>query len=424
MPLPGVPPIDAEAVIADLEELEQLTGGRRDGGARRIAWTEEWRRAREWLTAKLGALGLEPEVDEAGNRWTTLPGTDGARSALGVGSHLDSVPEGGWLDGALGVTAALGVVRAWASAGTTPPRALTLIEWADEEGSRFGRSLFGSSAVSGSLAPADVEGFVDAEGDAIAEVLAGNGVELGSIGAAGARLGSIDAYLELHIEQGPVLEADGLPCAAVSGCVGVERFALTFGGRASHAGTTPMDVRRDAGLAAANVALAVERIAADAGGVGTTGALRLDPGIVTAVAGEAELAVDLRHDDATALASMREAVTGVAGRIAEERSCSLAERPIWAIAPIPFDADLVAAAAHCCAEQGGARRPMRSGALHDAAEMARHVPVAMVFSSSIGGVSHNAIEDTERDDLLAAIRAFGELAGIALVRDPAHDEGA
>jgi len=309
------------------------------------------------------------------------------------------VPAGGWLDGALGVVAGLGVLRAWAEAGVPPPRSLTLIDFADEEGSRFGRSLFGSGAVGGTLDPAALAGVTDPGGGADAD-----------------RLASIDAYLELHIEQGPVLEAAGISCSGVSGCVGVERFALVFEGLAAHAGTTPMELRHDAGLAAASVALMVERIAADAGGVGTTGELRLEPGIVTAVAGTATLAVDLRHDDAEELARMREAVATVAGRVASDRGCELGEREIWSIAPTPFDPDLVATAAFCCAKQGGAERPMRSGALHDAAEIARHVPVAMVFSSSTGGISHNAIEDTPPEHLAAAIRAYGELANIGLLR--------
>ena len=414
--LSGLPAIDAERVIADLLELEALTGGRPDGGSRREAWGPEWRQARDWLREQLDELGVEAETDAAGNIWALLTGEDAERPALGLGSHLDSVPAGGWLDGALGVAGALGVLRAWAGAEGPPPRGLTLIDFADEEGSRFGRSLFGSGAVGGTLDPAALAGVTDPGGEAIEQVLAGNGVELAGVGAAADRLASIDAYLELHIEQGPVLEAAGISCSGVSGCVGVERFALVFEGLAAHAGTTPMELRHDAGLAAASVALMVERIAADAGGVGTTGELRLEPGIVTAVAGTATLAVDLRHDDAEELARMREAVATVAGRVASDRGCELGEREIWSIAPTPFDPDLVATAALCCARQGGAERPMRSGALHDAAEIARHVPVAMVFSSSTGGISHNAIEDTPPEHLAAAIRAYGELANIGLLR--------
>jgi hydantoinase/carbamoylase family amidase len=413
--LPGAPAIDAERVVAELRELDELTGGRESGGARRVAWGPVWRQAREWLTGKLAEIGVEPEIDEAGNLWATLPGSEPG-PALGLGSHIDSVPAGGWLDGALGVVGALGVLRAWAGTGAPPPRGLTLIDFADEEGSRFGRSLLGSSAVAGTLDGAAIEGLADADGNPIAEVLAENGVELARAGEAEARLASINAYLELHIEQGPVLEGEGLPCSAVSGCAGVERLVLVFEGRASHAGTTPMDARRDAGLAAASTALAIEQIARDAGGVGTTGALGLDPGIVTAVAGRAELSVDLRHGDAEALAAMLGAVRDVAGKVAASRGCGLEERHVWKIEPIPFDSDLVAIAALYCARHGGRERPIRSGALHDAAEIARRIPVAMIFSSSTEGVSHNSLEDTPTEHLRAAIEAFGDLAAVALIR--------
>ena len=168
------PAIDAARVIADLRELDRRTGGPR--GARRVAWGDEWLAARDFLGELLGELGLEAKRDEAGNVWARLEGS--AEPALGLGSHLDSVPGGGWLDGELGVMAAMGVLRAWAGGGTQPPRTLTLIDWADEEGARFGRSLFGSSAFSGTLDPAELRGLEDADGSPIADVLAEGGVEL------------------------------------------------------------------------------------------------------------------------------------------------------------------------------------------------------------------------------------------------------
>jgi N-carbamoyl-L-amino-acid hydrolase len=351
----------------------------------------------------------------------TLPGApaaegDAATPALALGSHLDSVPDGGWLDGALGVVAGLGVLRAWATADSPPPRDLTLIDFADEEGSRFGRSLFGSTALAGTLVPDEVEGLTDRDGRAIGEVLGESGIELARVTDAHARMERIGAYLELHIEQGPVLERSEVPCAAVSGTAGVERLAFRFSGSASHAGTTPMDERRDAALAAAQLALAVERIAQDAGGVATTGTLDLDPGIVTAVAGTAEIGVDLRHPELAPLEAMLDATRMIAAKIADDRRCVHAEMPIWRIDPIPFDPDLVATAARCCEAHGGSAVPMPSGALHDAAAMAGHVPVAMVFTSSSDGISHNRVEDTPEADLLAGIRAFADLAAVAIHR--------
>ncbi len=246
----ATPAIDPARVIADLRELAQRTSD--EGGAQRLCWGPGWRRAREYLGELLAELGLEPETDEAGNVWARLEGRDPAAPALALGSHLDSVPGGGWLDGALGVMAALGVLRAWAG-GEPPPVPLVLVDWADEEGARFGRSLFGSSAFAGTLEPAEVAGLRDADGRPLADVLAEDGVELAQAPQCAARREGLGAYLELHIEQGPVMEAQGLRAAAVTGCAGVERLRLEFRGQAAHAGTTPMGARRDAMLAAADV---------------------------------------------------------------------------------------------------------------------------------------------------------------------------
>ena len=239
--------IDAERVIADLRELARRTSD--DAGAQRLCWGEGWRAAREFLGELFGELGLEPEIDEAGNAWVYLSGE--REPALAVGSHVDSVPNGGWLDGALGVMGALGVLRAWAEADGQPPRTLALVDWADEEGARFGRSLFGSSAAAGTFDPAELANARDAEGRAAPDVLAENGVELERVRESRSRLERLGDYLELHIEQGPVLETEGIQAAAVSGCVGVERLRFLIAGRVSHAGTTPMDDRHDAGVAAA-----------------------------------------------------------------------------------------------------------------------------------------------------------------------------
>ncbi len=404
------PAIDAGRVIADLRELDRRTGG--PGGAQRLCWGEGWREARSFLRELLGELGLEAELDPAGNLWASVEGESGP--AVALGSHLDSVPDGGWLDGALGVMAALGVLRAWATEGRAPPRMLTLVDWADEEGARFGRSLFGSSAFSATLDPASVRELCDPEGHSIVEVLADNGVRLDQAPAAASRQGVVAAYLELHIEQGPVLEADGLRAAAVSGCAGVERGHFRFTGQTSHAGTTPMDRRRDAGLAAAEAALRIEEIGRRHGGVATTGALTLRPGIATAVAGESELLVDLRHPEGAELAAMLAEARAEAEAVAARRGCELALDPIWRIDPIPFDPGLVATARRACLDATGSDRVLTSGALHDAAEVARILPAAMVFCPSTGGISHAKQEDTPDGDLAAAIEAFGLLANRVL----------
>jgi hydantoinase/carbamoylase family amidase len=409
------PRVDPARVIADLRELDRRTGG--PGGARRLCWGPEWRSARELLTELLDEIGVEPERDEAGNLWAYLEGE--REPALALGSHLDSVPSGGWLDGALGVMAGLGVLRSWSQSGNAPPRSLALVDWADEEGARFGRSLFGSSAVAGTLDPGELEELRDSDAEPLPEVLAGNGVRLAEAPAARSRRERIATYLELHIEQGPVLESEGLAAAAVAGCAGVERHRFRIQGQASHAGTTPMDMRRDAGLAAADAALRIERLPGREGGVATTGALTFEPGIPTAVAGVAELLVDVRNPDADALERMltaaREAVAGAAS----ERGCDVSSELVWRIEPVAFDTELVQAARACCAEVAGSDRALTSGALHDAAEMARVLPAAMVFTASAGGISHAKEEDTAEDDLAAGIEAFGRLASRAMARGPA-----
>jgi hydantoinase/carbamoylase family amidase len=307
------------------------------------------------------------------------------------------------------VVGALGVFCAWAGADGQPPTTLALVDWADEEGARFGRSLFGSSAAAGTLDPAELANARDADGRRAAGVLAENGVELDRVLQSRARLERLGAYLELHIEQGPILEAEGVQAAAVSGCVGVERLRFLISGRVSHAGTTPMDARHDAGLAAAAAALRIEEIAAEERGVGTVGEISFEPGIPTAVPGRASMVVDLRNRSADALARMLESAREQVAARAAERGCEVSEQPVWSIEPIAFDPALVALADRACEQVTGTAYELTSGALHDAASMAPHVPTAMVFSPSIAGISHAPEEDTAEDDLRAAVEAFGTL---------------
>lgn len=410
----GAPAVDAARVIADLRELARRTGD--ESGAQRLCWTDTWLDARAFLEELLDELNLSAERDEAGNLWAGLEGADPSAPVLALGSHLDSVPDGGWLDGALGVMAATGVLRAWASADEAPPRGIALVDWADEEGARFGRSLFGSSAFSGSLDPAELDGLRDADGAPVADVLREHGVDLKRAPNAGSRRDSVGQYLELHIEQGPRMDADGIRVAAVTGCVGIERLRFRFSGQASHAGTTPMDRRRDAGLAAAEAALAVERVPIAHGGVATTGELQLRPGIATAVPGEARLTVDLRNENPLDLARMVAGARAAAHAAAAGRNCDVAESQVWRIEPRPFDPGIVELARAACEAATGHRAELTSGALHDAAEVARVLPAAMMFAPSIGGLSHAAEEDTREEDLTLAIHAFGDLAARVLAQ--------
>src|SRR6185436_14876755 len=242
--------------------------------------------------------------DEAGNTWVELPGANDDGRFVIVGSHLDAVPSGGWLDGCLGVMAALGVLRALAQSGERPPVTVRLVDWADEEGARFGRSLLGSSAAAGTLDPDDVRDLRDAKGTRLQDALSACDVDLDGAGAATARLEGARAYLELHIEQGPVLQDTGRLASAVSGTFGDERYLITFTGQSAHAGSTPMHLRRDTLAAAATAALEIREVGIRHGGVTTVGSIASKPAVITAIAGESEMMLDLRHLDADTLATM------------------------------------------------------------------------------------------------------------------------
>jgi N-carbamoyl-L-amino-acid hydrolase len=398
-----MPEFDWERPLADLHELRELTGG--PGGARRLAWSADWRTAREWLIGKLEPLGVEIDRDAAGNLWATRRGE--SERTIVVGSHIDAVPRGGWLDGALGVCAALEVIRG--TQDETPPATLKLIDWADEEGARFGRSLLGSSAAAGTLDPEEVRGLTDAEGTTLPDALRENGIDLDAMGEAELPA-NLAAYLELHIEQGPRLEEMGKPAAAVIGCFGVERHAIRFTGKASHAGSTPMNLRRDAFLAAGRFGLACREGAIEHGGVATIGTVKAAPGIPTIINQECEVTLDQRAFEPEQLRGMLADAKQASEEIAGEEGVEVSWRRIWQIDPVPFDGELVDLAARAVAEVTGEEAPrLPSGALHDCAEVARRAPAVMVFSSSTDGVSHNPAEDTPEEDLRVALRAYGRL---------------
>jgi N-carbamoyl-L-amino-acid hydrolase len=325
------------------------------------------------------------------------------------------VPNGGWLDGALNVVAGVEVLRRIAEEGT-PLVTVRLVNWADEEGARFGRSLFGSSAVAGSMADQDeLRARSDADGIALPDALREHGVDLDSALDARAALEGAAAYLELHIEQGPVLESIDKPLGAVLGTFGVERHAVRFTGLHAHAGSTPMDVRRDAFLAAARSALAFREDAASRDDVrATTGVVKVSPGIVTAFNGSCELSLDQRALDADVLADMLATAKEASERIAAEEGCEVSWERIWQIEPIPFDGELVDMADAVIEEVAGTSHRLPSGPLHDAAEMARVIPTVMLFVKSLRGLSHTKEEDTPVEDLELSVRALDRLTRRAL----------
>ncbi len=404
--------VDAARAVEGLQELRRRTGN--DDGAQRVAWTDTWITAREWLRSELDTIdGVTVETDEAGNTWATAPGE--SDEFVIVGGHLDSVPSGGWLDGTLNVVAGLEVLRALAP----EPRRLTLklVDWADEEGARFGRSLLGSSAAAGSLEPDSVRGLTDRDGTALPDALAAHGVDLDRALDARGRLDGAVAYLELHIEQGPVLEQKDIPLGVVLGTFGVQRHRIRFTGAHAHAGATPMHLRRDAFLAAARSALAFREDAAARDDVrATTGTVKVSPGIVTAFNGICELSLDQRALDAGVLAEMLAAAKESSQRIAEEEGCEVEWERVWEIEPIPFDAGLIDLADEVVEEIAGTSLRLPSGPLHDAAEMARVLPTVMLFVKSLGGVSHTKDEDTPVEDLELSVRALHELTKRTLDR--------
>jgi N-carbamoyl-L-amino-acid hydrolase len=406
-------PLEPSRTVAELRELQDLTGD--ENGAQRVAWTDTWATAREWLRAKLDGVPVQEEIDQAGNQWFTLAGE--SRRALLIGGHIDSVPNGGWLDGSLNVLAGIEVLRRVAEDGT-PPLTVRLVNWADEEGARFGRSLFGSSAAAGSMQDQDeLRQLTDRDGISLPEALAAHDVDLDRATEARAQLENAAAYLELHIEQGPVLESLDLPLGVVLGTFGVERHRVTWIGQAAHAGSTPMDRRRDALAGAAKLALDIRRIAAETGdgAVCTSGGVTCRPGIVTSVVETAEQLLDQRHLDAAKLAAMLAEAKRAAETFAGEEQVDVFWERIWSIEPILFDDGLIALADEAITEVAGTSHRLPSGPLHDAAEVSRAgIPTVMLFVQSLRGLSHTKLEDTKPEHLELSVRALDALAAKAL----------
>ena len=403
-----MPALDPSRTIRELEELRSLTADER--GAQRVAFTPAWSRARAWLRERFAGLPVELHDDAAGNLWATLPGA--SERAVVIGGHIDSVPNGGWLDGCLGTLAGVAVMRRVAAEqGGRPPVTLRIVDWADEEGARFGKSLFGSSACSGTLDLDQVRGLVDASGVRLPDALAAVGIDFERLKDSGRELATAAAYLELHIEQGPVLLDLGLPLGAVLGTFGVERHAVTFRGQAAHSGSTPMNRRRDAFLAAARMAPEIGEIARrHSPGVCTIGSCTTKPGIVTSVVEECRITLDQRHLDPATLGRMLAEARVAADRFASEGGVAVAWERLLSIPPQLFDPALAKLADEAIVDVAGGSHRLPSGPLHDAAEMARAgIPTAMLFVQSLHGVSHNRIEDTRREHLAMAVTTLDRL---------------
>ena len=406
--------LDPGRTIAELKELRALTSD--EHGAQRVAFTPVWQRARTWLREKLAALPVEVHTDAAGNLWATLRGK--SDRALLIGGHLDSVPNGGWLDGSLNMLAGLEILRRLcAQYDGRPPVTVRLVDWADEEGARFGKSLFGSSACSGRLNLEAVRGLQDRDGITLPAALREAGVDFERVKESGVELQNAAAYLELHIEQGPVLLDMDLPLGAVLGTFGVERHTITFHGEAAHSGSTPMHRRKDAFLAAAKMSPFIYQLAGRIGGVCTIGSCTTQPGIATSVVEECRITLDQRHLDAAALERLLWDARDASERFAEDGHVGVTWEPLQSIAPQPFHAELTALCEEAIRATCGHSHRLPSGPLHDAAEMAAAgLPTAMMFVQSLHGISHSRREDTKEEHLALAVTAFDRLAELTMHR--------
>ena len=372
------------SLAADLQEAARI--GAEGGGVSRFAWTAELAQASEWLVGRLQEQGLETEIDAAGNvlgRWVEGEGT-----AVLVGSHLDTVPRGGRYDGALGVLAALEVVRTLKRERVTLRRPLWIVSFNDEEGSRFQTGMLGSRAFIGDLDPDDWRR------RGVADAMAAGGFDFDRLAEAKA-VDRVGAYLELHIEQGPVLEQEGLDLGIVSGIAGLLGFRVRLTGEANHAGTTPMASRRDALVGAARIVLELRNEARSRGEMtANVGILTVAPGGFNVIPGTAEFTIDARAGDADAFARAERFVRDMLDRVSAEEQLELEVTETHRKPPTPLDPALRELLAEAAAAEGATVRSMPSGAGHDAMVLAKHVPAAMLFVPSRAGISHSPEEYT------------------------------
>jgi allantoate deiminase len=396
--------------INDLEYLGKIGLGE-DGGITRRALSREDADARAYVARRMREAGMQVLHDEVGNLRGRRIGTDPSLPLVATGSHLDSVPSGGKLDGPLGVVGAVAAVEALGN--VTCKRTIEVIVFVGEEGSRFKRGTIGSAAVSGHVAVADVLALVDPDGVVYRDALATYGDE-GKPIAARAEPGSIHAFVELHVEQGGVLEAAGTPIGAVTAIAGLVQRAVTFLGDANHAGATPMNLRRDALLAAAAWALRIELAAREVGGgaVGTVGKLSVQPGGKNIIPGRVDAICDLRAPDKHLLSALDGFVVSSLHGIGDQRQVEIEQQLLQRVEPGLMDELAIAAVEAGAREAGLGSMRMPSGAIHDALHMAEICPASMIFVPSIGGKSHCPTEATEPKDLAQGVAVLARTLAI------------
>jgi hydantoinase/carbamoylase family amidase len=399
-----------------IAELARFNDDPDAGGITREVYTPTYAAALEWVVERMRAVGLETRLDAVGNLFGRWRGAEADAPIVLTGSHVDTTLNAGRYDGVLGVLGAIEAVRALRADGVAPRRSIEVVAWAGEE-PRFGTGCVGSRAAAGELERADLDRLRDREGVSMADALRQAGFDPDRLADARIDPATIHALVELHIEQGIVLETGGEQVGVVTAIAAPHDFRLTLRGAATHAGATPMALRRDALAGAAEAMLVIERLAQQSPSgttVGTVGVLRARPGAINVVPGEVELDVDVRDSDLAAREQVVDAIVTAAGDIAQRRGLDVAVAPIVDDVPVQCDALVVAAAEAACRELGLAFRTMTSGAYHDAMIMGRRVPVGMVFVPSAGGISHHPDEYTAPEDLERGVRVLaGTLARLA-----------
>ena len=394
--------IDAARLWESLMETAR-TGATPGGGIARLTLTDLDRQVRDWFRREVEALGCTVTVDEVGNMFARRRGRRDDLDPIAIGSHLDTQPTGGKFDGNLGVLAGLEVLRTLHDLGYETNAPLMLVNWTNEEGARFAPAMLGSGVWAGVFDRAYADSRTDRAGETFSQAIEA----IGYRGESSAGSVRFCAMLELHIEQGPILEAEGVPIGVVEGVQAMRWYELTLTGRESHAGSTPMAHRRDALVAAARLVTAVDALARAHGpaGVGTVGLIESAPNSRNVIPGRVFMTVDLRHPDDAALARMESALREAVAAVAADGVAIDLERS-WDSPAVRFDPALLDAVRAGAARAGLATRPMVSGAGHDAAYTARRVPSAMIFVPCEGGLSHNEAEATSPGECAAGAQVL------------------
>lgn len=390
--------IEGDRIWKRIFELAEI-GKREKGGVSRLSFTEEERAAKELAASYMEEAGLSVYEDAVGNLIGHHEGRDPDAPAVLVGSHLDSVYNGGNFDGPLGVLAGIEILQTMHERGVETEHPIEVVAFTDEEGARFGFGMIGSRALAGTLTPEDLRRHEDERGTSIAEAMGNIGLDPDSIGDAARPPGSVKAYVELHIEQGKLLENEDLPVGIVTGIAGPLWLRFGLEGEARHAGTTPMRLRRDALAAATHIMRSVEAEASRTGTtVGTVGQLSLSPGGINIIPGQVEFSLDLRDIDERVRDEVEQRIVQEANKLCDERAIGLSIETLQRVAPVPCSESVQNAAKSACEELDLRPYFLASGAGHDGMQLRDLCPVGMVFARSKGGISHNPAEWTSQED--------------------------